>query len=276
MRTLPVALTLLCAAALSACGNAADGSDGSGAGSTTETSAASTPASPADALWGRTFLSTSVTGSTIPGGGPLEVAFPERGHIAMSAGCNRGVSSVDLTTGTVQTGPIATTKMACPGSSSGADEWMTNLFAAHPAWTLTDDSLTLASGEVTVNLVDKNTTEPDRPVIGTTWVVESLISPTAVVTSAALESSAPTLTIGQDGQVTGSTGCNRFRGPVRVGDNTITFGTLATTRTACPDDVTDIDRAVRHVLDGQVTYTVDGATMDLMQPDGTGLHLRGN
>ncbi|MDH6282075.1 META domain-containing protein [Prescottella agglutinans] len=273
MRTLPAALALLCAATLTACGNTADGAD---TGSTAETSAAAAPASPADALWGRTFLSISVTGSTIPGGGPLEVAFPEHNHIAMSAGCNRGVSSVDLGGGTVKTGPIATTMMACPGDLAGADKWMTDLFAAQPSWTLTDDVLTLASQNVTVTLADKKTTEPDRPVVGTTWVVESLITPDAVVTSTALETSAPSLTIGQDGQATGSTGCNRFSGPVRVGDSTITFGKLATTRVACPDDVTDVERAVLHVLDGEVTYTVSGPTMELTRPDGTGLHLRGN
>jgi heat shock protein HslJ len=107
-------------------------------------------------------------------------------------------------------------------------------------------------------------------------VVESLITPDAVVTSTALETSAPSLTIGQDGQATGSTGCNRFSGPVRVGASTITFGKLATTRVACPDDVTDVERAVLHVLDGEVTYTVSGPTMELTRPDGTGLHLRGN
>ncbi|RVW11624.1 META domain-containing protein [Prescottella agglutinans] len=273
MRTLPVTLALLCAAALSACGTTADGADAS---STAEPPAVSTAAAPEDALWGRTFLSTSVTGSTIPGSGPLEVAFPERGHIAMSAGCNRGVSSVDLAGGTVKTGPIATTMMACPGDLAGADEWMTDLFAAEPSWTLAEDTLTLASESITVTLADKKTTEPVRPVIGTTWVVESLIKPDAIVTSAALETSAPSLTIGQDGQATGSTGCNRFSGPVRVGDSTITFGKLATTRVACPDDVADVERAVLHVLDGEVTYTVEGPTMTLMQADGTGLQLRGN
>ncbi len=273
MRTLPVALALLCAATLSACGSTADGAD---TNSTAETPAVSTPASPADALWGRTFLSTSVTGSTIPGGGPLEVAFPEPDHIAMSAGCNRGVSSVDLSDGTVKTGPIATTMMTCPGELAGADKWMTDLFATQPSWTLADDALTLASQDITVILTDKKTTEPDRPVIGTTWAVDALIKPDAVVTSAAIEASAPTLTIGQDGQATGSTGCNRFSGPVRVGDSTITFGKLATTRVACPDDVAVVERAVLHVLDGEVTYTVDGPTMKLTQADGTGLQLRGN
>lgn len=273
MRTPLVALALLSVAALSACGNTADGSD---ATASSATATASATASPADALWGRTFLSTAVTGTTIPGGGPLEVAFPERNKIAMSAGCNRGVGSVDLSDAVVKTGPIATTMMACPGEVAGADKWMTDLFAAQPGWALTGDVLTLTSPGVTVTLTDKTTADPDRPVVGTTWVVTTLITPDANTTSAALETSAPSLTIGQDGQVTGSTGCNRFSGPVRVGDSTITFGPLATSRMACPDDVAEVEQAVLHVLDGEVTYAVDGATMRLTKADGTGLGLTGN
>ncbi len=68
MRTPIVLLALLAVATSGGCGSA-DGD--SGASTTTSASAAS----PGDALWGRTFVSTSVTGPAIPGGGPLEVAF---------------------------------------------------------------------------------------------------------------------------------------------------------------------------------------------------------
>ncbi|WP_305092077.1 META domain-containing protein [Prescottella sp. R16] len=271
MRTPLVALALLSAAALTACGGASDDA----AGATSETTAASTATAPQDALWGRTFLSTSVTGTAIPGGGPLEVAFPERDRIAMSAGCNRGVGSVDLSGGVVRTGPIATTMMACPGDLEAADTWMTDVFAAAPTWTLADDVLTLSSPGVTIALADKKTTDPDRPVVGTTWTVETLITPDAITSSQAIEAADANLTIGQDGQVSGSSGCNRFSGPVSVGDSTITFGPLASTRMACTDEsVADVERSVLHVLDGEATYAVDGPTMRLTRADGTGLGLR--
>ncbi|MGO4202456.1 META domain-containing protein [Rhodococcus sp. TAF43] len=272
MRTSLVVLALLSAATLTACGSSTDGAD---AGTTSASTSASAAAAPEDALWGHTYLSVAVTGTAIPGGGPLEVAFPEKGNIAMSAGCNRGVSSVDLSGGVVKTGPIATTMMACPGDLAGADKWMTDLFATQPSWTLTGDILTLSSPGTTVTLADKKTANPDRPLVGTTWVVDSLIGPNAISTSAALETSAPTLTIGDNGQATGSTGCNRFNGPAQVGESTVMFGPLATTRMACPTDVAEVEQAVRHVLDGEVTYTIDGDTMKLMRADSTGLGLRG-
>lgn len=272
MRMQTVLLALLAATTLSACSDGADG-DTSESDTTTSASAA---ASPADALWGRTFVSTEVTGPAIPGGGPLEVAFPERNGIAMSAGCNRGVTSVELAGGTVKTGAIATTMMACPGDVGGADKWMTDLFAAQPTWALDNDVLTLTTPDATVTLTDKKTADPDRPVVGTAWVVDTLVTPQAVSTSAALEASAPTLTIDDKGQATGSTGCNRFTGPATIEGDTITFGELATTRMACPTDVAEVERSVLHVLDGQVTYEVDGAILRLMKADGTGLGLRGH
>lgn len=272
MRTSLIALALLSAATLSACAGSADGDISS---SSTTTPGAAAP-SAAEALWGRTFVSTDVTGPEVPGGGPLEVAFPERNGIAMSAGCNRGVGSVDLADGIVTTGPIATTMMACPGDLMGADAWMTDLFAAQPTWALNDDVLTLTTPGTTVTLTDKKTVDPDRPVVGTTWVVDTLITPDAVSTSAALETSAPTLTISENGQATGTSGCNRFNGPARIEGDTIVFGPLATTKMACPADVAEVERAVLHVLDGEVGYQVEGAVMTLRKADGTGLGLRGH
>jgi heat shock protein HslJ len=225
-------------------------------------------------LQGRTFISTEVTGTPIPGGGPLTVEFVEPDRISMTAGCNRGNSTVDLSGGTVVTGPIATTMMACVGDTAGADAWMTSLFEADPAWTLDGDTLTLTTSDTSVTLLDKKVATPDRPITGTTWVVDQLISPSAVTTSVALETAAPTLLIGEDGSVSGSTGCNRMTGTAQVAGDKVTFGPLATTRMACEPDIAEIERAVLNVLSGETTFTVDGDRARVMQADGDGLGLR--
>ncbi|MFC7447414.1 META domain-containing protein [Rhodococcus daqingensis] len=233
---------------------------------------ASTP-SGAD-LQGRTFISTEVEGTPIPGGGPLTVEFAQPDRISMTAGCNRGNSTVDLSDGKMVTGPIATTMMACVGDTAGADEWMTSLFEAGPAWTLTGETLTLTTGDTAVTLVDKKVATPDRPITGTTWVVDQLIGPTAVTTSVALETAAPNLLIGEDGSVTGSAGCNRITGTAQVAGDKVTFGPLATTRMACEPEVAEVERAVLNVLNGETTFTVDADRARVMQADGDGLGLR--
>ncbi|MFD4183312.1 META domain-containing protein [Rhodococcus sp. NPDC058514] len=249
-------LALLAAATLTAC--------------TAES--ASTPGG--EDLQGRTFISTEVEGTPIPGGGPLTVEFISPDRISMTAGCNRGNSTADLSDGKVATGPIATTMRACVGDTAGADQWMTALFEAGPAWDLDGDTLTLTTGDSSVTLVDKKVASPDRPITGTTWVVDQLISPSAITTSVALETAAPNLLIADDGSVTGSPGCNRMTGTAQVAGDKVTFGPLATTLMACEPDVEEVERAVLNVLNGETTFTVDADHARVMRADGNGLGLR--
>ncbi|WZU33356.1 hypothetical protein Rruber_02850 [Rhodococcus ruber] len=257
LRTLGLSVLLTLAATTAAC--AGDG-------------AATAPQDPA-VLTGRAFVSTAVSGPPIPGGGPLVVEFPESGRIAATAGCNRSVGAVDLADGVLRADRLASTLMSCPPPIDGADTWLSDLFAAQPRWHLDGDVLTLDGGDVSVSLLDRTVADPDRPVVGTQWVLTELVTATAVSTSRVLEEAAPTLTVAADGTVSGSTGCNRFTGNAAVGDTALTFGPLATTRAACPDpELADIESAVLAVLSGEVRYTVEGAQMRLTAADGvTGL-----
>ncbi len=235
----------------------------------TDSAETNEPASPDD-LIGRTFVSTDVTGTPIPGDGPLTVEFPEPGRIAATAGCNRFVGSVDLADGSIAAPALASTMMACPPPRDGADQWLSTLFDAQPQWTLDGDVLVLTGAGTTVTLGDKKVVDPDRPVTGTEWTVTTLRTPDAVTSSLTLETAAPTLILADDGTVSGSTGCNRFSGPAEVGDGTITFGALATTLAACIDpETTEIERHILGVLAGETTYVVDGPTMTLTAEDGT-------
>lgn len=228
----------------------------------------------AEDLQGRTFISTEVKGTPIPGGGPLTVEFVEPDRIAVYAGCNRGNGTIDLSDGKVVTGPIATTMMACVGDTAGADQWMTSLFESGPAWTLDGDTLTLTGGDSSVTLVDKKVASPDRSITGTTWVVDQLISPSAITTSVALETAAPNLLIAEDGSVTGSPGCNRMTGTAQVAGDKVTFGPLATTKMMCEPDVAEVEQAVLNVLNGETTFTIDADQARVMRADGQGLGLR--
>ncbi|WP_241385857.1 META domain-containing protein [Rhodococcus sp. CH91] len=235
---------------------------------------ASDSAAPGD-LRGRTFVSTDVTGTPIPGGGPLVVEFPEDGRIAATAGCNRFSGAADLADGTVKTENLASTMMACSPDRDGSDAWLSSLFGAGPRWSLDGTTLTLTTDDTTVALEDEKVVDPDRPVTGTEWVVTSLRTADAVVSSVALDDAAPTLRIDEDGTVTGSTGCNEFGGSAEVGDGMILFEPLTMTRAACRDpEVTGIETHILEVLAGEATYRVDGSSLSLTASNGTdGLDL---
>ncbi|MCV7067446.1 META domain-containing protein [Mycolicibacterium farcinogenes] len=226
-------------------------------------------------LNGRTFVSVQVEGDQIPGGGPLTVGF-DGNRISTYAGCNHGSGTVDLSDGRLTAPQLAMTMMACPPPVGDADAWVSKFFDAKPTWSLSGDDLTLRTNAATVTLRDKKVVDPDRPLTGTTWQVTSLVSAQAVSTSVALEQSKPTLTIGDDGAVSGSTGCNRFTGHATVSGSpaVIEFGPLATTRMACPPEVGEVEQAVLRVLKGTVQTTIDADELTLSGTDGNGLVLR--
>jgi heat shock protein HslJ len=116
--------------------------------------------------------------------------------------------------------------------------------------------------------------DPDRPLVGTSWRVESLVSAEAVMTSLALEESKPGLAIRDDQTVTGWTGCNTFYGRADVADGIVTFGPINTSGPVCAGEVGDIEQSIRRVLDGPVQASVDADRLTLTGANGDGLVLR--
>ncbi|MFI5775783.1 META domain-containing protein [Nocardia sp. NPDC051570] len=224
---------------------------------------------------GHTFISTMVVGTPIPGGGPLVLTFAD-GRVSAQAGCNTGSGPVFFDGTVLRISGLATTMMGCPGKRGGADGWQTELLQSAPTWKLDGSTLTLTGNGITVTLLDKKVAQPDRPLTGTAWTVTALLLPNGQTTSQALEQSKPTLTLGADGQISGSAGCNRMTGTADIapGGQEITFR-VATTRMACQPEVMEIERQVLQALDGKTRATIDADTLTLHN-DGTntGLVLR--
>lgn len=71
----------------------------------------------------------------------------------------------------------------------------------------------------------------------------------------------PSLTLDEDGSLTGTDGCNRLSGEWRLEDDDIVyFDAVASTRMACPD--------VDTWLDGLSQATISGSTMTISGSDG--------
>lgn len=221
---------------------------------------------------GRTFVSVDVVGEQIPGGGPLTLGFAD-GRLSAFAGCNRGSGPADLSDGHLST-RLATTMMGCPPPLGDADSWMARFLEARPAWTLDADTLTLRTDAATVTLRDKSVVDPDRPLTGTSWRVDTLVDEQVVTTSAALEQAKPGLTIRTDQTVTGWTGCNTFYGRADIAGNIVTFGALNTSGPVCDGELGEIERSITRVLNGPVTASIDADRLTLTGAEGHGLVLR--
>lgn len=100
--------------------------------------------------------------------------------------------------------------------------------------------------------------EPDVPLVGTLWRLETMGADNPVVTPLISE-----MRIAADGRVTGTTGCNEFSGTATIDGYGITFSPLATTRRACEDPVMNQERAFLQALESARSWSIDGRHLDL-------------
>ena len=90
-------------------------------------------------------------------------------------------------------------------------------------------------------------------IAGTTWQSEG----------------AATLKVEADGQVSGSTGCNRYSGSAELGNGmSIRFGPLATTKMACKGPLMAAEQAFIAALENARSYRFEAGNLLLL--DGSG------
>jgi len=101
-----------------------------------------------------------------------------------------------------------------------------------------------------------------------TWTLTSY-GPEGATTPVVPDSQA-SIAFKDDGTVTGSSGCNGFGGEYQVDGDQITFNSLASTLMACADPLMTQEATVFKVLDGSVSYKIDGDMLTITK-DGTAL-----
>jgi heat shock protein HslJ len=275
MRTTLIAVPLLLlAGAVTGC--AGTKGDGAGDGAADEQPGAPAPAGALPA--GRTFVSTGVTqaGTAKPlvTGTSIRLRILADGRITVQAGCNTAQGAARLEAGTLVVDDLAVTEMGCEEALHQQDEWITGFFRGRPAWRLDGDNLVLTGRDIELTMVDNAAAQPARPLVGTRWTVDTLV--TAGASSSVPAGTAAFVTFAPDGTVTGSTGCNSFGGTATVDADKITFGELVMTKMACDGAAGDLEAHVLRVFDQKpLTYRIDGTGLVLEAPDGTGLKLVG-
>lgn len=220
----------------------------------------------------RKFVSTEVDGYELVDGTEITLGFEVNG-IAAQAGCNTLTGSFQLDENALSVGTMGMTMMACDEALMDQDTWLSEFLSSLPYIALDDNTLRLSNDDVTITLLDVSEANPDIEIEGTTWVVTSTVANEAVSSVPADSMASLTIT---DGTAAVNSGCNTGSGTVEVTDTTMTFGPIAITRMACPDDIMALETSVLSVLDGEVTYEISGDTMSIRKGDGataTGLEL---
>lgn len=98
----------------------------------------------------------------------------------------------------------------------------------------------------------------------TSWTLTRLGDAAVFVTE---QTRWPNLTLGADGRAAGFTGCNRMAGSYQIAGRSITFGQLASTKTACVDGM-EHEAAFAAALDQARSYRILGQHLDLFGAGG--------
>lgn len=223
-------------------------------------------------LVGRTFLSDDVTVNDKPyplaKGSQLRLTF-EDGSVGGSAGCNSmgGDASWDNGVMLVKGDSMMMTEMGCAEPLMQQDTWFSDILTSEPRLSQADTTLTLTSGDTVIIFTDEEVVVPDGSLTGTTWTLDSIISGDTASSNADVKS---TLEFSDEGQLNGAFGCNGGGGAYTIEGDVISFGPLATTAMACEPPASEVEEAVLGVLQGDVTYSIDGESLVLSAQKVTG------
>lgn len=229
-----------------------------------------------DPLRGRVFLATSVTEDGRPralvAGTELSVEFTEDGRLIAQAGCNMMQGPVNTAEGKlVVEGGLSMTEMGCDQPRHDQDSFVAALLGASPAWQLTGDRLTITSGTTTLDLAPREAVKPDKALVGTTWVLDTVLEGE---TASSLPAGAPEVTIVfDDEKVTAITHCNGVGADYTIDGNKIKFTPGPSTLKMCSPEIKRGETAVAEVLVGEATYDISGDRLTITTSFGKGIQL---
>jgi heat shock protein HslJ len=105
---------------------------------------------------------------------------------------------------------------------------------------------------------------------GTSWVVTGYDDGSQNV-SDVLAGTTLTANFGEDGTMTGNSGCNDYNSPYKVTGSQIGIGPLSSTRKACSDPAGVMEQEAQYLaaLANAEVFAVDGNTLELREVDGT-------
>ena len=261
------AMALLAACSVAAVPSAVP-SPTAGATAGPSASASPSPGASAGTLDGKTYLSTSVTGATLVPGSRISLSFDD-GSVNANGGCNSMGGTATIEDGRLKTTALVSTDMGCAQPLMQQDRWLAGLLG-DSAITIAGDEMTLDDGTIKVTFLDREVADPDRPLEGTKWVLNAIVTGDAASSVPAGVTSTLLITAGRAAV---DTGCNTGSAAVQVAADTLTFGPMALTRMACPEAQTSVESAVVKVLDGTVTYAIQADVLTI-DADGSGLTYR--
>ena len=213
-----------------------------------------------------TWRLTGLSGQTLPadqGRNAVTVIF-EAGRLHGFSGCNQFTGSYTLEGERLVLGPPGGTMMACPEPAMSVENLFLRTFAGALNISVAGNDLTL----MPENGGDALRFEQEAPprLEGVQWEVTGYNNGRQAVVSPKVGTRL-TL-IFQDGQVSGSSGCNSFHGSYMLEGNALTINPLVTTRKACEGAIMVQEREFLSALQSATTWNIIRGMLDVHRADG--------
>lgn len=141
--------------------------------------------------------------------------------------------------------------------------------AGDTLWFVNDTAFSVnpeqAQQPVDINVVmvrqNMDTTE-ETAIEGKEWLAEDILG------GGVIDTAQTTLTIAQDGAVSGSGGCNRYFGKATFSEDALTFGAMGSTYMQCPPALMNQERKFLETLEKTHSYKLDMGKLVLLDGEG--------
>ncbi|WAI01921.1 META domain-containing protein [Methanogenium organophilum] len=202
-------------------------------------------------------------------GTAVTAAFSEDGQISGTAGCNSYSGAYVVTGSAISIGPLAMTEMYCMDPEGVMAQESAYLAAVQAAasFRVGPGDLTITDADGTRMAVYKRYTPAPQ---GEDWEVTGYNNGQGGVISP-LVGTTITAVFGEDGQVTGSAGCNNYFASYSVSGMELTIGPVGSTRMSCetPEGVMEQESQYLALLGDVSTFERAPETLTLRDEDGS-------
>ena len=190
------------------------------------------------------------------------------GRVSGSAGCNTYAASFEAGDGKLTIGRAISTMMACEPSIMAQERAFLKNLQAAASYKLDGDRLTVADAQGKM-LLALGAEKP--PVLtGATWLMTSYNNGRGAVQSA-LAGVEVTAIFGEDGTLSGNSGCNTYSAAYTVDGDKIEIGPARTTRKMCPQPVMTQETAYLKALEGAATFRMERSRLTLRDAGGAAM-----
>ena len=214
----------------------------------------------------RTFLSGSVDGWELVPGTDLRLSF-DHGQLSAQAGCNSLSATYEVVDDRLEVAGdgMTTTDMGCDPQRHAQDEWLADLLQARPSITLSGSSLTLTTADAALHLVDRVVADPDRPLIGTRWRVDTVVE--GDVASSVPTDQPVTLELSADRTITAvSEGCTSVVVDIDIDfdQGVLDLGEVLVDAIGCP---VPWDATIELLRQGRIDFEIEATRLTLAAGD---------